>query len=84
MRVIMKSFHTTAAGVEYKPGDVAEFDDAEAARQVEIGGARHVTPEDEAAIASAAEAAAAEAAAAEADAKAKAELEAAAGGKGKK
>lgn len=69
MRVVMTSYQITAAGLELRPGDIAEFDDAEAARLVEVGGAREVTPEDEAAAAAAkaaADAAAAEIAAAEA------------------
>lgn len=43
MRVVMTSWQTPAKGDELKPGDVAEFDDAEAARLVEVGGARHLT-----------------------------------------
>lgn len=51
MRVIMKCYHTTAEGHGFAPGDVAEFDDAEAARQIEIGGARELTEADMAALA---------------------------------
>lgn len=45
----MLAHHTTAGGVELRPGDVhGEFDDAEAMRQIQIGGARRPTKEDEA------------------------------------
>lgn len=48
MKVVMLAHHTTAEGVELRPGDVhGEFDEAEAARQIQIGGARRPTKEDE-------------------------------------
>lgn len=50
MRVMMKCFHTTAEGAMLSPGDVGEFDDAEAQRQIEIGGARELTEADLAAV----------------------------------
>lgn len=54
MRVVMKAYHTTADGAEYRPGDHVEFEDAEAARQVSIGGARPLTSAEEEALAEAA------------------------------
>ncbi|MBR1206967.1 MULTISPECIES: hypothetical protein [unclassified Bradyrhizobium] len=47
MRVIMKSFHTLPDGPALQPGDHHEFEEAEARRLVAVGGARHITPEDE-------------------------------------
>ncbi|WLB43026.1 hypothetical protein QIH93_20990 [Bradyrhizobium ottawaense] len=44
----MLAYHTPAGGAELRPGDVHEFDDAEGARQIKIGGARLPTKEDEA------------------------------------
>ncbi|WP_235885217.1 hypothetical protein [Bradyrhizobium frederickii] len=44
----MLAHHTTAEGVELRPGDLHDgFDDAEAARQIQIGGARRPTKDDE-------------------------------------
>lgn len=57
MRVMMLSYMTTAEGVEHKPGDVAEFDDAEGQRLIDVGGARKLTEKDEEAIAAAKKAA---------------------------
>lgn len=47
--VVMLAHHTTAEGVELRPGDLhGGFDDAEAHRQIKIGGARLPTVEDQA------------------------------------
>lgn len=86
-KVIMTAYHTTAAGVEYKPGDVVAFDPAEADRQVKIGGARLPKDDDSADAKADAKAIAAfdVAAAEQAAAAAAAEVAAAdAAGKGKK
>lgn len=49
MKVVMLAHHTTADGLELRPGDVhGEFDEAEAMRQIQIGGARRPTKDDEA------------------------------------
>lgn len=45
MRVLMKSY-MTGPNFEYRPGDIAEFDDAEGARVISVGGAVESTAED--------------------------------------
>ncbi len=51
MRVILTSFHTLPdGGPALQPGDHHEFEVAEARRLVAVGGARHITKEDEAAL----------------------------------
>jgi DNA-binding ferritin-like protein len=47
----MKAYHTTAKGQELKPGDMHDFDDEEAERQIKIGGARLPTAEEAASAA---------------------------------
>jgi hypothetical protein len=49
-RVLMLAYHTSAIGLALAPGDIGEFDDLEAARQIEIGGARALSADDEAAL----------------------------------
>lgn len=43
MKVKMLAYHTTKDGAEHNPGALVDFDDAEAQRQIEIGGARALT-----------------------------------------
>lgn len=43
MKVKLLAYHRTKEGAEYNPGAIVEFDDAEAERQVAIGGARKLT-----------------------------------------
>lgn len=47
MKVIMTSYHTTADGIELKPGDPHEHDDVEAKRLIGVGGARLPTKDDD-------------------------------------
>jgi hypothetical protein len=61
MKLVILAFHTLKDGTELKPGEVYDgFDDAEAARQIKIGGARLQTPEEIEAEEAAADAKAAE------------------------
>jgi hypothetical protein len=86
MKVVMLAYHTPKEGDELKPGEAYEgFDDAEAQRQIKIGGARLPTQDELDAWDKQAEAKAA-AEAKEAQAKAAAEIaaKAAAAGAGKK
>jgi hypothetical protein len=38
MKIVMTSFYDDGKKIHLKPGDVAEFDDAEGARIIEVGG----------------------------------------------
>ena len=49
MNIRFTSFHS-GGPVEYVPGDIASFDDDEAKRLIEVGGARALTAEEEAAL----------------------------------
>ena len=57
MKIVMKSVYDDGKKPALNPGDVAEFDDAEGARIISVGGARRQTPEEVAAELEAAEAA---------------------------
>jgi hypothetical protein len=86
MKVVMLAYHTPKEGDELKPGEAYEgFDDAEAQRQIKIGGARLPRQDEFDAWAKEAEArAAAEAREAEAKAAAEVAAKAAAVGAGRK
>lgn len=46
MKIVMLSYHNDGKTIDHKPGDIAEFDDVEATRLIEVGGARALTEAD--------------------------------------
>lgn len=49
MKVVMKSY-MTGKNFEHQPGDIVDFDDAEAERVISVGGARALTEAEAASV----------------------------------